>query len=75
MKCPLLVIHGDADELCPFEDGRAICDAAGDSKMAVIDGAGHNNLWTDEAMAAGCERAMVGFVGRVCGVEVSVVAD
>lgn len=75
LACPLLVIHGDADELCPLEDGRAICNAAADSQMAVIDGAGHNNLWTDEGMAAACERAMVGFVERVCGVEVAVEAD
>ena len=44
---PLLVLHGDRDAVSPLEDGRAIADAAPDATLAIVDGAGHNNLWTD----------------------------
>jgi uncharacterized protein len=43
---PLLVIHGDADDIVPFESGHSVFgDARSTQKeFAVIEGAGHNDL-------------------------------
>jgi fermentation-respiration switch protein FrsA (DUF1100 family) len=44
LSTPLLAIHGEKDELIPFEDGRALFEAAPDPKVWVpIPGAGHND--------------------------------
>ncbi len=48
LKCPLLVVHGSEDDVCPIEDGRDIERGVSRSMLVVIEGAGHNNLWTDE---------------------------
>ena len=45
LRCPLLVIHGDRDEVVPFAFGRELFDAANEPKTFVtIEGAGHNDL-------------------------------
>jgi pimeloyl-ACP methyl ester carboxylesterase len=42
---PLLVIHGDSDEIVPFEQGRALFDAApGPKRFRAVAGAGHNDI-------------------------------
>ncbi|MCB9846792.1 MAG: alpha/beta hydrolase [Phycisphaeraceae bacterium] len=48
LRCPLLVIHGSDDDVCPVSDARDIDRAASRSMLVIVDGAGHNNLWTDE---------------------------
>ncbi len=43
---PLLVIHGDEDEIVPFEQGRAVYEAAsGATEFFRVEGAGHNNVY------------------------------
>lgn len=49
LRCPLLVVHSSADEMCPIEDGRAIADAAPNGRIAEIPGVPHLGLWTDPA--------------------------
>jgi len=45
LSCPLLVIHGDRDEVVPYDLGRALFEAAKEPKTFVaIPGAGHNDL-------------------------------
>ncbi len=44
VPCPVLVLHGDADDVCALEDGRAIADAAPQGELAVIAGGTHNQL-------------------------------
>jgi fermentation-respiration switch protein FrsA (DUF1100 family) len=45
VKCPVLVAHGDRDEVIPVGQGRALHAAAPEPKqLIVIHGAGHNNL-------------------------------
>lgn len=46
LKVPLLVLHGERDEIVPFEHGKAVFDAApGPKKFFVIAGAGHNDTY------------------------------
>jgi len=43
--CPVLVAHGDRDEVIPAEQGRALHAAAPEPKrLHLVRGAGHNNL-------------------------------
>jgi pimeloyl-ACP methyl ester carboxylesterase len=65
LACPLLVIHGEQDEVCPVEDGRAIAGAAQDSTLVVIPGAGHHGLWTTPESAERCRGAVETFVDRL----------
>jgi len=45
VQCPVLVLHGDADEVVPFWHGRQLFDKAPDPKVFVaIRGAHHNDL-------------------------------
>jgi len=44
VTCPLLVLHGDADDVCPLDAGRAIAEAAPRGELAVIIGGTHNRL-------------------------------
>jgi pimeloyl-ACP methyl ester carboxylesterase len=64
LPCPLLVIHGERDEVCPLDDGRAIAGAARSGTLAAIPGAGHHGLWTDESAAPRCEAAARDFLAR-----------
>ncbi|MCB1268599.1 MAG: alpha/beta fold hydrolase [Microthrixaceae bacterium] len=48
---PLLVIHGDSDDLTPLEDGRAIAEAHGRAELKVISGAGHELRHDPRAVA------------------------
>lgn len=52
VRCPVLVIHGDLDELIPVEEGLALFDKAPEPKeLYLVRGAGHN----DVSMVAGPE--------------------
>lgn len=67
LRCPLLVIHGDADEISPIEDGQQIAEAAGTAPLddstpdapgrptsgtfITLPGATHFDLWTDAQQA------------------------
>ena len=45
VRCPVLVIHGTADEVIPFSHGRRLYDAAHAPKQSLwIDGAHHNDV-------------------------------
>ena len=41
---PLLVLHGDADDICPLDAGRRVAEAAPRGTLAVIPGGTHNQL-------------------------------
>lgn len=44
VRLPLLVVHGDEDEIVPLEMGRRVFEAApGPKELYVIPGAGHND--------------------------------
>lgn len=45
VRCPVLVAHGDRDEMIPVEQGRKLFAAAPEPKrLVIVPGAGHNNL-------------------------------
>jgi fermentation-respiration switch protein FrsA (DUF1100 family) len=45
VRAPVLILHGDADEVVPYRQGRAVFDAARDPKaFARIPGGRHNDL-------------------------------
>jgi fermentation-respiration switch protein FrsA (DUF1100 family) len=45
LRAPLLVIHGDRDDIVPISHGRALFDAAPEPKrLEIVRGAGHNDL-------------------------------
>ncbi len=45
LESPLLVMHGDRDEIVPVEQGKALYEAAPEPKrLHLFPGAGHNDL-------------------------------
>jgi fermentation-respiration switch protein FrsA (DUF1100 family) len=45
VRCPVLVVHGDRDQVIPAWQGRKLFDAAPEPKrLVVVEGAGHNDL-------------------------------
>lgn len=62
-RCPVLVIHGERDELIPVEEGKELYAAAPDPKeLYLVPGAGHN----DVSLVAGPEyaRRIASFLDR-----------
>jgi hypothetical protein len=66
LSLPLLVLHGERDEIVPLSQGRRLFEAAGEPKrLFVIPGAGHNDTY-----AAGGEaywRVLREFLGSLPG--------
>ncbi|NES80115.1 MAG: alpha/beta hydrolase [Moorea sp. SIO2B7] len=45
VKCPVLIMHGKADRVIPFQHGEKLFAAASEPKLSLwVDEAGHNNL-------------------------------
>jgi fermentation-respiration switch protein FrsA (DUF1100 family) len=45
LRAPLLVLHGDCDDIVPFAHGQALFDAApGPKRLQVFPGLGHNDV-------------------------------
>jgi uncharacterized protein len=46
IRAPLLVVHGDRDDVVPFSQGRQVFEAApGPKEFYTIPGAGHNDTY------------------------------
>lgn len=63
IACPLMVLHGEADPLCPFEDGRAIAAAAPDGRLVPVAGGDHATLWVDPRFLPIVRDASLAFLG------------
>jgi fermentation-respiration switch protein FrsA (DUF1100 family) len=51
IKAPLLVMHGTEDRVVPIDSGKALFDAALQTKeLAVLTGAGHSDVYSHGAM-------------------------
>lgn len=62
VSCPMLLLHGDADTICPLDDSRAIAASAPSATLITIRGAGHNNLWTEEPWKTHAHEAVTAFL-------------
>lgn len=58
LTCPLLVLRGTEDAVCPRVDAEEISGAAPDGELIEIAGGRHNDLWTNPA----CRESAVGAV-------------
>lgn len=67
LRCPLLVLHGAEDPVCPIGDGRAIASAAPQGRIVETENAGHNNLWTVASSRERQTEAVAGFLRSVRG--------
>jgi fermentation-respiration switch protein FrsA (DUF1100 family) len=48
---PLLIVHGDADDVVPVEEARHLYDAASEPKeLHIVEGGGHKLRLNREAM-------------------------
>jgi pimeloyl-ACP methyl ester carboxylesterase len=47
LTAPILLLHGDHDPVSPLGDALAVDRAAPVAATSKIEGAGHNNIWTD----------------------------
>lgn len=65
VACPVLVLHGDADETCPIEDARAIAGATPHGTLVEIRGASHHGMWTDSKSLVQVVPALDAFMARV----------
>ncbi len=64
LSCPLLVLHGSEDRLCPITSAKQIAEAAPAGEFVEIDGGGHDDLPTGHEQAY---RDAVGdFLKRLC---------
>lgn len=61
---PILIIHGDADPVCPNEDAEQVANAARNSELVYVQGGGHNNLWTDDIFREQMNETIGAFLKR-----------
>ncbi len=61
LACPLLVVHGELDDISPPDDGRRIAEAGRGELLLLPDG-GHAGLWTEPRHAQACGEAVARFL-------------
>lgn len=62
LACPLLVIHGSDDDICPPEDGRDIAAAAALGEFVLVAGGQHQTLWEDSGTRDVCVQRISAFL-------------
>lgn len=65
VSCPMLVLHGTEDEVCPLDDARAIAAAAPRATLVEIEGGDHNRLWTEPTWARQSSQAVCAFLASL----------
>lgn len=63
--CPMLVLHGSDDSVCPVGDGREIAARAPRAGLVEVPGGGHHTLWSDEGSRTRCETAVIAFLNSL----------
>jgi pimeloyl-ACP methyl ester carboxylesterase len=65
LKLPVFQVHGDKDEIIPFEQGETLHAAfAGPKQFLRLEGVMHNNIWQDEARTRRIDQAMDEFLDK-----------
>jgi pimeloyl-ACP methyl ester carboxylesterase len=64
LACPLLVIHGDADDICPVADGRIIAETAPTHRLLLVPDGRHQGLWSDPRHRQLCTQAVAAFLAE-----------
>ncbi|MFA6044006.1 MAG: alpha/beta hydrolase [Phycisphaerales bacterium] len=64
VSCPVLVLHGAADDISPLKDARAIAAAAPRATLVEIPLGSHKTLWWDTSQREACTRAITTFLTR-----------
>lgn len=66
VEVPILLLHGDRDPVSPIADAERVRQSAKNAELCSIEGAGHNNIWTDPVYRAMAAEAVSGFMTRSC---------
>ena len=64
LSMPILLVHGQADPVCPIADTQAIEHSAQHAELVVINEGGHNNLWGDAVYRQEMIQAINAFLER-----------
>jgi fermentation-respiration switch protein FrsA (DUF1100 family) len=65
VHCPLLVIHGDQDDIVPMAQGQKLFEAANQPKqLHIVHGAGHSDCY---ASSSECLGSLASFLGSLPG--------
>lgn len=65
IACPLLVLHGSRDTMCPSGDGRAIAAAAPRGTFTGIESAGHRDIWQNDDTRRAATDAIATFINAL----------
>lgn len=63
LRCPLLLLHGESDPICPLASAQAVAAAAPDARLVVFPGGGHLDLVTSDPDRY--RDALAGFFSRL----------
>ena len=64
IRCPMLIIHGDSDQIQPYARAKVVADVTG-AEFVTIPGGGHNPLGR---FPAKCNSLVVDFIDRRLGI-------
>jgi len=64
IRCPILMIHGDNDQIQPYARAKAVAEVTG-AELVTIEGGGHNPL---ARIPAKCNALIVDFLDRKLGI-------
>jgi pimeloyl-ACP methyl ester carboxylesterase len=62
LRVPLLVLHGDADLVCPVADGSEIAAARPGARLVIVPDGGHLDLFTDARFLPTVAAAVASFL-------------
>ena len=67
IRRPVLVIHGNADDMVPIENGRVLAERIPAARMAIVQGAGHIPTTEQPQVVATLVRNFAGVPGKTAG--------
>ena len=64
IRCPTLVVHGDADEIVPFDMGETVATAIRGAELVRVPGGRHNDLFWEGRTAPPDANALLARIAR-----------